>query len=54
MAAKYILAVLAVGFVAAALLRIAASRDLQHPQARAWLLVGVIFGFVSAWLWARV
>ena len=46
MAAKYILAALAVVFVALALAR----GGLPRPQTRTWLLIGVIFGAVSAWL----
>ena len=46
MAAKYILAALAVLFAVLALARGGVSR----PQARAWLLVAGIFGAVSAWL----
>ena len=46
MAAKYILAGLAAVFVVMALMRGGPS----HPQSRTWLLIGVIFGAVSAWL----
>jgi hypothetical protein len=49
MLAKYILAVLAVLFLAAAGTR-ALGGGLSHPQTKTWLLVGVIFGAVSAWL----
>jgi drug/metabolite transporter (DMT)-like permease len=47
MAAKYILAGLAVLFIVLGLVRGRPSR----PQSRTWLLIGVIFGVVSAWLW---
>jgi hypothetical protein len=46
MATKYILAALAVLFVVLALAR----GGLARPQARTWLLIAVIFGVVSAWL----
>ena len=46
MATKYILAALAILFVLLALARGGPAR----PQARTWLLVAVIFGAVSAWL----
>ena len=45
MLAKYILGALAVIF-----LTLGASRGWRHPQGRTWLLVGVIFAIVSAWL----
>ena len=50
MAAKYILAVLAVVFLAAALRRMGRGGGLSHPQTKTWLLIAVIFGLVSAWL----
>jgi Co/Zn/Cd efflux system component len=49
-ATKYILAVLAIGFIAAALTRLSGVREIPHSQVRAWLLIGIIFGSVSAWL----
>jgi hypothetical protein len=52
-AAKYILAGLAVVFLAAALLRLSRDGGISHPQTRTWLLVAVIFGVVSAWLFSR-
>jgi uncharacterized membrane protein YdcZ (DUF606 family) len=52
-AAKYILGVLAVLFLAAALMQRARGGRNAHPQTRTWLLVGGIFGVVSAWLFAR-
>jgi hypothetical protein len=51
-AAKYILAVLAVAFVAAALMRLSRG-GISHPQTKTWLLVGVIFAAVSAWLFSQ-
>ena len=46
MAAKYILATLAVLFAVLALAR----GGFARPQARTWLMIAVIFGAVSAWL----
>jgi len=48
MLAKYILAGLAFVFVIAALLR-----GPRTPQGRTWLLIAVIFGIVSSWLFAH-
>ena len=53
MAAKYILAVLAVAFLAAALIRVSRGGGISHPQTRTWLLIAVIFAAVSAWLFAQ-
>ena len=53
MGAKYILAVLAVAFLAAALVRMSRGGGISHPQTRTWLLIGVIFSVVSAWLFYR-
>jgi hypothetical protein len=47
---KYILGVLAIVFLALALARIAGGGAKAGGQARTWLLIGVIFGAVSAWL----
>ena len=52
MAAKYILAVLAVAFLAAALIRVSRGGGISHPQTKTWLLISVIFGAVSAWLFS--
>ena len=55
MAAKYILAALSVVFLSLAAIRFArapAGTGLP-PQAKTWLLVGVIFGGVSAWLFVQ-
>jgi hypothetical protein len=49
MAAKYILAGLAALFIGLGLLRGAPTR----PQSRTWLIIGVIFGAVSAWLFLQ-
>ena len=52
MAAKYILALLSVGFLIAAARRLARDGQLQ-PQSRTWLLIAAIFALVSGWLFAR-
>jgi drug/metabolite transporter (DMT)-like permease len=49
-AAKYILAGLALAFLVAGVLRLARDGGRTHPQSRTWLLIGAIFGGVSAWL----
>ena len=51
MAAKYILAVLAAAFLTGALVRM--GRSGGAAQVRAWLIVAVMFGAVSIWLFAR-
>ena len=53
MAAKYILALLAVVFLALALMRVSGGSGISHPQRKTWLLIAVIFGVISAWLWWR-
>ena len=53
MAAKYILAALACVFLIAGVLRLGRDGGKQHPQSRTWLLIGGIFGIVSAWLFSR-
>ena len=49
MAAKYVLAVVGTIFLVMGVLR-ARRLGASHPQARTWMLVGAIFGIVSAWL----
>ena len=50
MAANSILGCLAVVFLVLGVLR--SVRDGQiGPAARTWLMIGVIFGVVSVWLW---
>ena len=51
MAAKYILAVLAAVFLALAGLRIMRDGARIMPASRNWLLTGIIFAVVSAYLW---
>ena len=53
MAAKYVLAVVAVVFLVAALLRLSRGGGIRHPQTRTWLLVSIIFTVVSAWLFSQ-
>ena len=53
MAAKYILAVLAVVFLVAALLRLSRGGGISHPQTKTWLLISGIFAVVSAWLFSQ-
>ncbi len=50
---KYILGALSLVFLPLAVVRMARDRGRPHPQSRTWLLVGTIFGLVSAWLWYR-
>jgi hypothetical protein len=51
-AAKYILAALSLLFIGLAVMRLP-TRGAGHPQVRTWLLLGGIFGAVSAWLFSR-
>jgi hypothetical protein len=53
MSAKYILAALAVVFLAASLIRVSRGGGASHPQTRTWLLISVIFAAVSGWLFSR-
>ena len=50
MAAKYILAALALVFFIAASARLVRDGGRLHPQSRTWLTIAAIFGGVSAWL----
>jgi len=49
-AAKYILAALALVFLVAGAARWLRDGGRAHPQSRTWLLIAAIFGAVSAWL----
>ena len=51
MSARLILSVLAVGFLGFALIHIGRNEGRIDPASRTWLLIAVIFGAVSAWLW---
>jgi uncharacterized membrane protein HdeD (DUF308 family) len=53
MAAKYILAGLAVVFLVAGALRLARDGGKRHPQSQTWLMIAGIFALVSAWLFYR-
>ena len=53
MAARYILVALAAVFLAAAVMRLSRGRGISHPQTKTWLLIGVIFAAVSAWLFSQ-
>ena len=53
MAARFILAALAIVFALAAVIRMARNGAAAQPQARIWLLVAAIFAAVSTWLWTR-
>jgi DMSO reductase anchor subunit len=48
MLAKYILLVLSIAFLIAAV-----ARGPRTPQGRTWLFIAVIFGIVSTWLFAK-
>jgi hypothetical protein len=52
-AAKYILAVVSVAFLAAALMRLSRGGGIGHPQTKTWLLVAAVFAAVSAWLFSQ-
>jgi hypothetical protein len=52
-AAKYILAAASCAFLLATVVRLARDGGRPHPQSRTWLMVGVIFAGVSAWLFSR-
>ena len=51
MAAKYILAILSVVFLLAAGLRLIRDCGRIAPASKTWLVVAVVFGAVSLWLW---
>ena len=53
MLATYILGALSVVFLSLALVRIARDGARAHPQIRTWLLIGTIFGIVSAYLFSQ-
>jgi hypothetical protein len=50
-AAKYILAILALLFLLAALWRLVRNGGKLQPQSRTWLIVAAVFAAVSVWLW---
>jgi len=49
---RWLFPVLSAAFAVAALLRLARRRRID-PAARTWLLLALIFGLVSGWLWSR-
>jgi hypothetical protein len=49
---RWLFPVLAAAFAVAALRRWARRRGID-PAARTWLLLALIFGLVSGWLWLR-
>jgi hypothetical protein len=51
MPARYILPTVAALFLVAALWRMARDGFKLTPASRTWLLVALIFGAVSGWLW---
>jgi len=51
MATKYILPALAAVFLMAALWRLSREGFKLQPASRTWLIVAVVFGAVSGWLW---
>jgi hypothetical protein len=50
MLTKYILGALSLIFLTMAFMRLARGGAKAHPQTRTWLLIGAIFGVVSAYL----
>ena len=53
MATKYILGGLAILFLALAVMRLVRDGGRIHGQSQTWLIIGVIFAVVSAWLFAQ-
>lgn len=53
MSVRVILALLALVFLAMAVVKSWAGTPVTHPQVRTWLMIGVIFGGVSGWLFLR-
>lgn len=53
MAAQYILAALAIVFLVMGIGRSARAGGTRHPEGKTWLLIGVIFAAVSAWLFSQ-
>jgi len=50
MFAKYILAAMALVFLAAGTVRFVRDGGRLHPQSKTWLIIAAIFGGVSVWL----
>jgi hypothetical protein len=53
MLTKYILGALSAVFLVLAFSRMASGGTKAHPQIRTWLLIGIIFGVVSAYLFLQ-
>ena len=53
MLTKYILGALSIVFLSLALIRIATGGMKAYPQSRTWLIIGAIFGGVSAYLFCQ-
>jgi hypothetical protein len=53
MLTKYILGALSIVFLALAFIRMASGGTKAHPQIRTWLIIGIIFGAVSAYLFLQ-
>ncbi|HYP84234.1 hypothetical protein [Variovorax sp.] len=51
MQARHILTIVAAAFLAAALVRLVRDGGRLGPASRTWLLVALVFGGISAWLW---
>jgi hypothetical protein len=51
MAVKYILALVALVLLVSAVVRIARDDGKLGPASRTWLIIALIFGAVSLWLW---
>jgi hypothetical protein len=51
MAAKYILTALSLVFLVLAIARLLRDGGRTAPASRTWLLIALIFGAVSFWLW---
>jgi hypothetical protein len=51
MAAKYILALMAIAFLLASLWRLSREGFKLGPASRTWLMIALLFGVVAAWLW---
>jgi len=52
-ATKYILAGLALAFLIGGAVRLFGDPVRARPQGRTWLLIGIIFGLVTVWLFSQ-
>jgi hypothetical protein len=53
LSARGILTALSAVFLVLALTRIVQGTKASNPAIRTWLIIGFVFGVVSAWLWLR-